>query len=94
MNSWLHHHNVVATVVAHGLAVTNVKEDVEHMSCLASHQDPRLPHYVPISNPHQLKHTHQWGECSIMNLNPQGLEMAWRITACCHGPMFYNRNNP
>jgi hypothetical protein len=28
----------------------------------------------------------QWGECSISNHNPQGLEMAQRITTCCHGP--------
>jgi len=26
-----------------------------------------------------------------MNLNPQGLEMARRLTTCCHGPMPYNR---
>jgi hypothetical protein len=33
VNSWLHHHSVVAAVVAHGLAVTGVKEDWLQRTC-------------------------------------------------------------
>jgi len=47
VNSWLHHHTVVAAVVAHGLAVTGVKVDAEHLPWLASHPDPQLPHSIP-----------------------------------------------
>jgi len=88
MNSWLHHH-IVIDVVAHGLAIIGLKVDVEHMPCLANHQDPQLPHYVPILNPYQPRRTQQWGECNIINLNPQGLERARRITTYCHGPGYF-----
>ncbi len=37
--------------VAHGVAVTGVKVDVEHMQWLASRDDPQLPHFLPILSP-------------------------------------------
>ncbi len=40
MNGWFHHHNVVAIVVAHGLAIIGMKVDAEHMPWLVGHRDP------------------------------------------------------
>jgi hypothetical protein len=37
--------------VAHGVAVTGVKVDVEHMLWLANRDDPQLSHFVPILSP-------------------------------------------
>jgi hypothetical protein len=85
VNIWLHHRTVVAAIVVHGLVITSVEVDAEHVPWLASHLNPQLPHSVPILSPHQLGRTQQWGECNIINHNPQCLEMALRITAYCHG---------
>ncbi len=86
VNSWFHHHTFVAVFVVHGLEITGVKVDAEHMPWLASHRDPQLPHFVPILSTHQPGRTQQWGECSIINHNPQRSKMAQRITTCCCGP--------
>jgi hypothetical protein len=37
--------------VAHGVAMTGMKVDVEHMPWLASRDDPQLSHFVPILSP-------------------------------------------
>jgi hypothetical protein len=96
MNNLLHRHIVIVVViVAHGLALIGMKVDAKHLPWLASHLDPQLPHFIPTLSPRQPGRTQQWGECNISNHNPQGLEMAQRITICCHGPgLPYNRENP
>ncbi len=53
MNGWFHRHPIVATVVAHGLEITGVKVDAEHMPWLVSCHDPQLPHSVLILSTRQ-----------------------------------------
>jgi hypothetical protein len=53
VNGWFHRHPIVATVVAHGLEITGVKVDAEHMPWLVSCHDPQLPHSVLILSTRQ-----------------------------------------